>query len=56
MAPILLQIQTQIKKVIQLQNLTPVKEVITQEAVSLTVEVDPQEIQIEEVQNQENNK
>ena len=54
--PILLQNQTQITKVIQLQNLTPVIEVIIQEVVSLTGEVDPQEIQIEEVQNQENNK
>ena len=55
-APTVLQNQTQITKVIQLQNLTPVIEVIIQEVVSLTVEVDPQEIQIEEVQNQENNK
>ena len=55
-APTLLQNQTQITKVIQLQNLTPVIEVIIQEVVSLTVEADPQEIQIEEVQNQENNK
>ena len=47
--PILLQNQTQITKVIQLQNLTPVIEVIIQEVVSLTAEVDPQEIQIEEV-------
>ncbi len=34
----------------------PVKEIIIQVAVNTTEEANPQEIQIEEVQNQENNK
>jgi len=55
-APIPLLNQTQITKVIQLQNLTPVKEIIIQEVVNPTEEANPLEIQIEEVQNQENNK
>ena len=47
--PILLQNQTQIKEVIQLLNLIPAIRVIIQEAENPAVEVDPQEVQIEEV-------
>ena len=46
---ILLQNQTGTKEVIQLQNLTPVRGVIILEVVNPTEEVDPQEVQIEEV-------
>ena len=47
--PILLQNLTGKKEVIQLQNLNPSRGVIILEVVNPTEEVDPQEVQIEEV-------